>query len=179
MKPRGVAPRKARGMNAKHRPLKASRADIVAVSERLFGDWLEAPGEQHRGEWLRYLLRALYGSDYIQRGASFLGIAPRDLSHRMCTGLRVSRGLLQRIEDSIPRRVRRRREELRALAEMVQAAFEREAREVARWEEVMVVLKRLASEAHAPTQPIDGRTGRFVPRRQHKFPMLQDRRNGD
>jgi hypothetical protein len=179
MKARGVPPTKARGMNAQHRPLKASRADIVAVSERLFGDWLSLPTGDHRGEWLRYFLRTLYGADYRLRGAALLGMAPCSLSACFGTGKRVSRGMLQGIEDSLPRRVRRRREELRALAEFVQAAFEREAADLARWEEVMATLKRLASEVMVSTQPIDGRTGRFVPRRQRKFPMLRDRRSGD
>jgi len=164
-----------RGVSMRYQPITAATATIDATSLRLFGDILSEPAiTDHRGIWLRYFLRTLYGADYIARGSRLLGVSAGTLSHMMGSGRRVSRGLLQRVEDSVPRRVRRRREELRALARMVEAAFAREGQNLGRAVFALAQLQRMASEAVRVTQPIDARSGRFVSCKQRKFPMLRE-----
>lgn len=164
-----------RGMTRRHRPLTASTLSVRAVSERLFGDWLDVPLEtDHRGKWLRYFLRVMYGADYVRRGSRMLGLSERDLSRRMRTGLRVSRGLMERVADVYPRRVRRRREELRRLAEAIREAFDIEA---AALDSVPLIVRRLsvmASVAANTRQPHSSETGRFVSRVQGKMPDLRE-----
>jgi hypothetical protein len=166
-----------RGMTRRHRPLTASSTTTEAVSLRLFGDLISEPLESdHRGKWLRYYLRVMYGADYIRRGSRMLGLDERDLSRRMQTGLRVSRGVMERVAEVYPRRVRRRREELRRLAEVIREAFEREAMAL---DSVPLIVRRLsvmASVAANTRQPHSVETGRFVPRRQGKSPSLTEPR---
>jgi hypothetical protein len=166
-----------RGMTRRHRPLTASSTTTDAVSLRLFGDLISEPLDtDHRGKWLRYFLRVMYGADYVRRGARMLGIAETDLSRRMQTGLRVSRGVMERVAEVYPRRMRRRREELRKLAETIREAFEREAMAL---DSVPLIVRRLsvmASVAANTRQPHSVETGRFVPRVQGKLPALTEPR---
>jgi hypothetical protein len=165
-----------RGMARRYKPLTINGATVEAASSRLFGDAVALPAAaSHRGELLRYLLRALYGADYVRRGAKLLDVSEGYLSRMMCTGRRVSRRRVQRVEAALQSRIRHRRGELRALAACVEAAFAAEHALLSDLDPVVAELNRMASKAVAATQPIDARSGRFVSRKNRKFPMLRDR----
>jgi DNA-binding transcriptional regulator YdaS (Cro superfamily) len=166
----------ARGMAIRYRPLRPCEASVDAASCRLLGDALIKPlPGSHRGAWLRYALRSLYGSDYRARGAALLGVAAPCLSAMMTGGLRVSRRRVQRLEDALDQRIRNRRKELRALAAAVEAAFAAEYAALGELNAVVAELNRLASQAMRSTdRPIDARSGRFVSRKNVKFPMLRE-----
>jgi hypothetical protein len=164
-----------RGLAVRHRPMLACEASQDEASCRLFGDIILKPGiPKHRGELLRYLLRGLYGSDYLRRGAGLLGVSRSELSTMLCHGIGVSRRRVQRLEAALEQRVRNRRKELRAIGAAVEAAFAREQAMMRDAPEVVAELNRLASKAVAAQRPIDGRTGRFVSRKNVKFPMLRE-----
>lgn len=169
-------PHKPRGMALRSvRPITASTASTVAASQLLFGDYLEPPQDgDHRGIWLRYILRQLYGADYRKRGARWLGVTPGYLSRMMCTGSRVSRRIVERIESKLEQRIRDRRKELRALAEMVQRVFAEEEAGLRAEEELIAILLREASRAANTRQPHSSETGRFVSRVQGKLPDLRE-----
>jgi hypothetical protein len=93
----------------------------------------------------------------------------------MTGGLRVSRRRVQRLEDALDQRIRNRRKELRALAAAVEAAFAAEYAALGELNAVVAELNRLASQAMRSTdRPIDARSGRFVSRKNVKFPMLRE-----
>jgi hypothetical protein len=165
-----------RGMARRYPPLLASEASQTEASCRLFGDVILRPViARHRGELLRYVLRSLYGSDYRRRGAVLLGVSRDDLSGMLCHGSRVSRRRVQRLEDALDQRIRNRRKELRRIAVAVEAAFAAEYTALGELDAVVAELNRLASQAMRSTErPIDGRTGRFVSRKNVKFPMLRE-----
>lgn len=145
------------------------------VSLRLLGDSLLFPVmDQHRGIWLRYALRALFGADYISRGAQFFGISRNTLSGMMNTGLRVSRRITQRLENELDDRKRKRRKELRSLALAVEEAFRLESERLETLKPIVSELVKRASRAVRLTQPMDQRTGRFVSRPNRKIPELRE-----
>jgi hypothetical protein len=162
-------------MSRKYRPLTADTTTIEAASLRLLGDVLSEPSSAaHRGDWLRYFLRVMYGADYQRRGARLLQVDQRQLSHMLCTGLRVSRAVMERVSEVYPRRMRRRREELRKLAAVIEAAF---SAELMALDSVPLIVRRLsvmASAAANTRQPHSSETGRFVPRVQGKSPALRE-----
>jgi hypothetical protein len=169
-------PRYDRGMLQHNRPLTSSTATIEAASSRLFGPApLAAIELRHRGDYLRLILRSLYGADYRRRGALLLGVRAKDLPGMLSTGRRVSRARVQRLEQALARRMRRRREELRALGVVIEQAFAAELALLDECPALVARLNRMASEAHAPTQPIDARSGRYVSRKQVKAPELRER----
>jgi hypothetical protein len=165
-----------RGMAIRLQSLTASTVTIDGASCRLFGELVGKPFYgAHRGEWLRYLLRSLYGSDYRRRGAKLLGVSLPHLSAMLTTGSRVSRGKVQRLEDALDQRIRNRRKELRRLAVAVEAAFAAEYALLSDLDPIVAELNRLASQALRSTErPIDARSGRFVSRKNTKFPMLRE-----
>jgi hypothetical protein len=93
----------------------------------------------------------------------------------MRRGERVSRRVVARLEHAFPDRARHRRGELRALAAMVAAAFEAEAVAIDRAVAMLPLLARAASAAANTHNPHSRETGRFVPRRPAKTPLLTER----
>lgn len=171
-----IAPRQRyRGMADWQPPLIAERTTAHAASRRLFGEAIPEPTEgNHRGEYLRFLLRSIYGADYRRRGAALLGVDKARLSGMMTGGERISRRVVDRLADKLANRVRNRRKELRRAAVAVEAAFAAEYAALARCPELVAVLARLASVAANTRQPHSSETGRFVARVQGKMPDLRE-----
>jgi hypothetical protein len=159
-------------------PLTAARATTDAASRWLFGDSVPIPKiGDHRGKYLRYILRALYGSDYRRRGAALLGLHYVSRMSAMFTGgERVSRRLVDILQDKLAERVRNRRKELRLIAASIERAFAAEHAALERCPELVAVLSKLASAAANTRQPHSVETGRFVPRKQGKAPDLREPR---
>jgi hypothetical protein len=157
-------------------PYDRSGRDDLAASSRLFGEPLEKPHEvDHRGIYLKFVLRALYGADYRRRGAKLLHVDASRMSSMLTGGRRVSRRIVQRLEHALRDRARHRRRELAAAALAVEAAFAVEQAALAECPGMVSTLARLASAATR----VDGRersreTGRFVPRVQRKAPLLRE-----
>jgi hypothetical protein len=163
------------GMARRHPPLTAATASTVAASQRLFGDLQSTISvASHRGDYLRFVLRSLYGADYRRRGAMLLGVNRSDLSRMMSGGLRVSRRIVDRLENALAGRLRTRRKELRALAAAIEGAFAAEERALAACPALVATLARMASAAANTHNPHSSETGRFVPRVQRKAPVLRE-----
>jgi hypothetical protein len=170
-----TAPVRHRGMASRYQSITAATASTIAASERLFGASVAVPNSSgHRGDILRYVLRALYGADYRKRGARLLGVSERDLSEMLCHGRRVSRRIVDRLESAAADRKRHRHGELRALAGAVASAFEAETGAIALTDELLPLLARMASAAANTHNPHSSETGRFVPRRQGKAPLISE-----
>lgn len=169
------APRRYRGMADWQPPLTAARATAGAASRRLFGEAIPEPTEgSHRGEYLRFVLRSIYGADYHRRGAGLLGVDAARLSGMLTGGERVSRRVVDRLADKLANRVRNRRKELRRAGVAIESAFAAEHAALERCPEMVAALLRLASVAANTRQPHSRETGRFVSRRQGKEPELRE-----
>lgn len=164
------------GMRHWQPPITAVRT-VDAASSRLFGEaYREITSDAHRGEILRFMLRALYGANYRKRGAAMLGVSLAALSEMLLRGRRVSRRRIDRLESALADRARHRRGELRELAASVEIGFAVEQAALARCvDELMARLARAASVAANTRQPHSTETGRFVRRVQGKAADLRER----
>jgi hypothetical protein len=170
-----AAPVRHRGMASRYQSITAATASTAAASSRLFGYQPGIPNNQStRGEMLRFVLCALYGADYRKRGARLLGVDLSSLS-RMLTGRKgVSRRVVDRLQDKLVDRMRHRRGEVRDLGAMVAAAFEAHDAAIEACPGIVAMMARAASEARFNRQPHSSETGRFVPRRQGKAPLISE-----
>ena len=90
-------------------------------------------------------------------------------------GRRVSRRLVDRLQNKASDRKRQRYKELRALSATLSEVFAAEAAAIERTDELIPLLARAASLAANTGNPHSSETGRFVPRDQSKLPVLSER----
>jgi len=162
-------------MRDRQLPNTAATASIATASRWLFGEaFVPITNQSHRGDYLRYVLRALYGADYRRRGARMLGVSETRLRSMCSSGERVSRRVVDRLQSKLSDRMRQRRGEVRRLAEIVQTVF---AAEEARAAEVVALastLAKMASAAANTHNPHSRETGRFVSRSSARTPILRE-----